>query len=113
MAIVPFRAPNGECGVGHGDVQDSEEPIAVGHREVVGAGGLVGGLVPMDAGVALPEGRELGLRVGARRSGSATERLDNIQVSPVRRACESTRGPGRNCVLLSTTNGAVNVTVAR
>ena len=48
----------------------------------------------MDAGVALPERRELRLSVGARRSGSATERLDGIEVLRVRRARESSRRGG-------------------
>ena len=43
---------------------------------------LVRSLVPMDAGVALPEHGEGRLVRGARRTGPATERLDDVEVVP-------------------------------
>ena len=85
-AVESLAAPGGERRVGHRDVQDREQPVAVGHGQVVGARDLVRRLIPVDAGVALPEQRERRLILGARRSGPATERLDGVEIVRVRRA---------------------------
>ena len=75
---------------------------------MVGARDLVCCLIPVDAGVALPERRERRLFVGAGRSGSATERLDGVEIVRVRRAGQTRGGPGSKLVLLTRTNVAVN-----
>ena len=54
-AVDSLAAPDRERGVGHRDVQDREQPVGVGHRQVVGVCDLVRGLIPVDAGIALPE----------------------------------------------------------
>ena len=90
-AVESLAAPGRERRVGHRDVQDREKPVAVGHRQVVGARDLVRGLIPVDAGVALPERRERRLVLGARRSGSATERLDGVEIVRVRSARQTSR----------------------
>ena len=90
-AVGSLAAPGGERRVGHRDVQDREQPVALGHGQVVGARNLVGGLIPVDAGVALPERSERRLVLRARRSGLATERLDGVEIVRVRGAGQSSR----------------------
>jgi hypothetical protein len=58
-------APGGAHCVGHRDVQDPEKPVAVGHGQVVSTRHLVGCLIPVDAGVALPERSERRLQCGS------------------------------------------------
>ena len=60
-------------------------------RQVVGARDLVRRLIPVDAGVALPERRERRLVVRARRSGPATERLDGVEIVRVSGARQTSR----------------------
>ena len=61
-------APNGERGIGHRDVQEREEPIGVGKRQIAGARNLIRCLIPVDAGVTLPKHSERRLVGSARRS---------------------------------------------
>ncbi len=90
-AVESFAVPGRERCVGHRDVKDREQPVGVGRRQVVGAGDLVRGLIPVDAGVAVPEQRERRLIVGARRAGLAAERLDGIEIVRVGRARQTSR----------------------
>ena len=75
-AVEPLSAPDGERGVGHGDVQDRKEPVVVGHGQVVGACHLVRGLIPVSAGGALT----------AAKAANKTAAHDNVFESFIERS---------------------------
>ncbi len=91
-AVESLCAPDGECRVGHRDVQDREQTIAVGHRQIVGARNLVRRLIPVDAGVPLPERRERRLILSTRRSRLRPSALTALKSSRVRAAGQTPRG---------------------
>ena len=82
-AVESLGAPDGERGIGHRDIQNRKKPIAVGDGQVVGACNLVCCLIPVSAGVALPERSERRLVCRARRSGVTSQRLDCGEIGRV------------------------------
>ena len=90
-------------------LRTASKPVAVGQRQIVGARNLVRRLIPVHAGVSLPERRERRLVVGARRFGLSTERLDGVEIVRVRGAGQTPRWSRIELdVLLARTNSAVN-----
>ena len=78
--------------------------LLVGHRQVVGARNLVRRLIPVDAGVPLPERRERRLVFSARRSGLRPSDLTALKSSVYVSLLRPRGGSGRNWVLLTRTN---------
>ena len=89
--VETLAGPGGDRGLGHGDIQDGQKPVAGGHREMTGGRDLVGGLVPVDAGVPVPEERDRRLFRSAGRSRAPAERLDRVEIVRVGRGHQTSR----------------------